>query len=354
MSNESLVEQVRSDIQSLQSSLRSLQDAVRLSTIRDSVEDLQTAVNGMDQRIASLRSRGYAFEKELEGKAADFAVQWTKLAPGIRAQIEREAQSFERSLRPLEPQIIEMATKQGAPLALKPQVDRLKAQVDALQSRVEAAESSIRGSYDLFQQKVQLVRNHLGQLEWMLTELSEACFDLLATESGIMAVKAVWAKDGKEHKDDPEGVLYLTDQRLIFEQKQKVATKKVLFIATEKQLVQERLWETPVATLESSKARKEGFMNKDDFIDIELGDGAPYDALSLHIWQPADDWVALLKRAKAKEFDAARAIEISAEAAEKVKSAPTQCPSCGGAISQVVLRGMDSITCEFCGVPIRL
>ena len=70
MSNQSLADQVRSDIQSLQSSLRKLQDAVRLSDIRDNVEDLQTSVNGMDQRIASLRERGYAFEKELEGKAA--------------------------------------------------------------------------------------------------------------------------------------------------------------------------------------------------------------------------------------------------------------------------------------------
>ncbi|MFO8037629.1 MAG: hypothetical protein R6U57_13480, partial [Anaerolineales bacterium] len=63
-------------------------------------------------------------------------------------------------------------------------------------------------------------------LDWMLTELSEVSFELLATESGIMAVKAVWAKSGKQRKEDPKGVLYLTDQRLLFEQKEKVTTKK--------------------------------------------------------------------------------------------------------------------------------
>ena len=354
MSNESLADEVRNNIQSLQSSLRELQDAVRLSDIRDSVEDLQTSVNGMDQRVASLRKRGYAFEKELEGKAADFAEQWADLAPNIRRQLEREAQILERSLRPLETQVTDMATKRGAPLALKSQVDRLTSQVDALKGRAEAAQNSIRGSYDLFDQNVQSVKYHFSKLEWMLSELSEASFELLATESGIMAVKAVWAKDGKERKDDPEGVLYLTDQRLIFEQKEKVATKKVLFIATEKKLVQEKLWETPVATVEETKARKDGFMNKDDFIDIQLDDGAPYDSLSLHIWEPAEEWRALIKRAKAKEFDATRAIAIDEAEAEKVKSAPTQCPSCGGMINQVVLRGMDNLTCEFCGVVIRL
>lgn len=354
MSTDSLADQVRSEIQRLQSDLRDLQDRVRLSSIRDQVEDLQTAVSGMDQQIASLRSRGYAFEKELEGKAADFAVQWAKIAPKLESQLEREAQNMERSLRPLETQIAALAGKSGAPLALRSEATKLRSQVDALRGRVEAAERSIQGGYDKFSQSVNKVRFHLGKIEWMLKELSEASFELLATEAGIMAVKAIWAKDGKERKDDPEGVLYLTDQRLIFEQKEKIATKKVLFIATEKELVQEKRWEAPVAIIEETKARKEGFMSKDDFIDIQLGDGAPYDTLSLHIWQPADDWIALLKRAKAKEFDATRAIAITAEEVEKVKSAPTQCPACGGAINQVILRGMDSISCEFCGAVMRL
>ena len=239
-------------------------------------------------------------------------------------------------------------------MALKPQVDRLTTQVEALKGRAEAAQNSIRGSYDDFEDNVDSVEYHLEKLEWMLTELAEASFDLLATESGIMAVKAVWAKDGKERKDDPEGVLYLTDQRLIFEQKEKVATKKVLFIATEKKLVQEKLWEAPVALIEEAKARKEGFMNKDDFIEVHFGSGLSYDSAHVHVWEPADEWMALIKRAKAKEFDATRAIAISAEEVEKVKSAPTQCPSCGGVINQIVLRGMDSISCEYCGAVIRL
>jgi hypothetical protein len=39
---------------------------------------------------------------------------------------------------------------------------------------------------------------------------------------------------------------------------------------------------------------------------------------------------------------------------DKVKAAPSQCPSCGGNINQVVLRGMDSLTCDYCGYVIRL
>jgi uncharacterized Zn-finger protein len=42
------------------------------------------------------------------------------------------------------------------------------------------------------------------------------------------------------------------------------------------------------------------------------------------------------------------------KAVEKAKSAPVQCPYCGGSITKPVLRGMDSITCDFCGKVIRL
>lgn len=354
MAEQSLAEQVKSDMQSLQYSLRDLQSSVRLSGIRDRVEDLGTLVNGMDQRIRSLRERGYAFEKELEERAADFEKEWSRIEQGLQGQINAEADAMERSLRPLDRQITALVGDSRAPEALKPRVLDLKAKVETLENRVEAAESSIQGMFDTFNSEVRKVEHHLGKLDWTLTELSEASFDLLATESGIMAVKAVWAKSGKQRKEDPKGVLYLTDQRLLFEQKEKVTTKKVLFVPTEKKLVQKLLWDVPLSLIEETKPRKEGFLNKDDYIKVRFASGAPQDIVHMHIWQRGDDWTALLNRAKAREFDATRAIPIDQEAVTKVKEAPTKCPNCGGVISQVVLRGMDSITCEFCGSVIRL
>ncbi|MFV1950262.1 MAG: hypothetical protein ACC633_10095 [Anaerolineales bacterium] len=354
MANQSLTEQVKNDIKSLQSSLRDMQSLVRMTDTRDRVEDLGTSVNGMDRRVKSLRERGYAFEKDLEVMAADFQKNWAGIAPKIEAQIRKEIVGMERLMRPLETQITGLAGESGAPAALRPRVKKLKSQVETLEGRIEAAESSIRGIYDQFSSDFQEVKYHLTKLEWTLTELSEASFEMLATESGIMAVKAVWAKSGKQTKNDPEGVLYLTDQRILFERKEKVTTKKILFVATEKKLVQELLWQAPVVLIEETKAYKEGFLNKDDYIELQFGSGAPFDIVHLHIWQRGDEWKALLKRAKAKEFDATRPIPIDEAAAEKVKDAPTKCPSCGGAINQVVLRGMESMTCEYCGDVIRL
>ncbi|MFN2113002.1 MAG: hypothetical protein ACK2TT_07795 [Anaerolineales bacterium] len=353
MPEQSLSQQLQSDIQAMQSSLGDLQTSARLADIRDRVEDLSVKVRGLDQRIASLRKHGYAFEKDLEAQAEDFVRDWARVEPGIKRKVESEAQELESALRPLESLLAQLAGDRSPANALQPRVARLKAQVENLESRVEGAEKSIQGEYDQFQSSVSQLETHLGKLEWTLTELSEADFQLLATESPLMAVKAVWAKEGKQTKQDPEGVLYLTDQRLIFEQKEKVATKKVLFVATEKELVQELKWEIPVVLVEDAKASKEGFLNKDDYLELRLASGAVFDVLSIHIWQRGDEWVSLIQRAKAGDFDANRAIPIDEAVLEKVRNAPTKCPSCGGAIKQVILRGMDSITCEFCGDVIR-
>jgi hypothetical protein len=311
-------------------------------------------VSGLDQRISTLRDKGYAFEKELEDQAADFVSGWEDISPDLEREISREATRLARSLAPLESQLAELTGARGTPGTLLPKAEKLNTEVENLEGRIEAIEENIRGAYDQFQSDVNQLEYHLGRLEWMLTELSEASFQLLAAESGIMAVKAVWAKGEKQTKEDPEGVLYLTDQRLIFEQKEKVATKKVLFVATEKKLVQELLWEIPVVLVEEAKSRKEGFLNKDDYLELTLDSRAPMDKVHLHIWQRGDDWVALVNRARAGDFDQTRAIPIDEAVLERVKNAPTKCPSCGGAITQPILRGMESFNCEYCGDVIRI
>ena len=223
-----------------------------------------------------------------------------------------------------------------------------------LEEKASAADQQIRGMYQSLENQLTPVKTHLDDLDWMLTQLSEAAFKLLPSESGIMAVKASWYKEGKHSDDDPEGILYLTDQRLLFEQKQEVATKKVLFVATEKQKIQELKWEVPVASTGNVKPSKQGMLKNEDHLDLSFGDGAPIQSAHLHIWQEGTNWVQFINRAKTKDFDQGRAIAIDQTLVDKVKSLPSQCPSCGGTLNQVVLRGQDNVKCEFCGYVIRL
>ncbi|MEJ5222864.1 MAG: hypothetical protein WHV44_00295 [Anaerolineales bacterium] len=338
----------------LQTDITRLQDGVRLKTVRDRVEDIQTTTSGLPQRLAILRQNGYVFEKELEGQAETLNAQWKTLHPTVMMQINQQSAQLQGSLLPLEGQLRQLSTLVNSPASAQPLLSSLKTGVSTLQGKVTAAESTINGMFDKYNAQLLVLTSRLAKIEWMLKQLAEASFKLLPTEGGIMAVKAVWYQNGKEREEDPDGVLYLTDQRLIFEQKEEIATKKVLFIATEKKKVQELRWEAPVALIESVTTSKQGMMKNEDHIHINFASGAPYQRIDLHIWQPCDEWVRLINRAKTHDFDAGRAVALDQAAVEAVRNLPTQCPSCGANFDQVVLRGQQSIKCAYCGFEIRL
>jgi hypothetical protein len=345
---------ISSEISSLQTKIGWLQENVRLTKARDAIEDVQTNINGMAQRIASLRTRGYFFEKDLENQSSSFVASWALLCPNIQTQINVQSNTLMNSLRPIEMQMPQLSSSASNPALAQGLLASLQSAVSQLEGQVSAAEHTISGMYDKFNSEVYAANKHLDDIDFLLTQLAEASFKLLPTEGGIAAVKAVWCKTGKEQKDDPQGILFLTDQRLLFEQKEEIATKKVLFVVTEKKKVQNLLLESPVALAEKVDASKQGMMKNEDHIEIRFTSGAPFQMAHFHLWQDSSAWQALINRAKTKDFDQGRAMAVDQAAVDKVKAAPSQCPSCGGNINTVVLRGMDSLKCEYCGFVIRL
>ena len=116
-------------------------------------------------------------------------------------------------------------------------------------------------------------------------------------EDLYMAVKARWDQAGK---DDPEGVLYLTTKRLIFERKEKIATKKVLFLTTAKELVQEVLGAQPVSGIQNVKAKNKGLFGHQDFLEVDFGK----QIVPFHIdGQSAEDWVTWIKNAQSGKLE---------------------------------------------------
>lgn len=353
MSTPTPVDQIASEISSLQTRIGWMQDSVRLNNTLNAVEVLQTTVNGMQQRVVNLRTNGYVFEKALEAQAADFSRQWSTLHPPLITQINLQSSDLQGSIHSIELQMTQVNSVCTNPSAARPLISSIQNELDILENKVRSAEGTVGSMYDSFNNQVTVVKNHLDDIDYMLTQLAEAKFTLLPTEGGLRAVKAVWCRDVKEHDDDPEGVLYLTDQRLLFEQKEEVATKKILFITTAKQKVQELKWETPVVAIDEVNPSKQGMLKNEDHLDIRFKEGAAFESTHLHIWQEGSEWLQLLNRAKTKDFDRDRAVAIDQVEIAKAKTIPAQCPACGANLDQVILRGQDSIKCEFCGFVIR-
>ncbi|MGQ9555624.1 MAG: hypothetical protein ACUVWR_16105, partial [Anaerolineae bacterium] len=349
MADQSPAERFPSEVDSLKNSVSGLYSRARLATLRDELEDLDTTITGLAQSIKDLRVRGYMFEKDLEERTADLERRWAPIRPNVLSRINQAAMDLERELNAVENRVTELAARGALAINAQQMLQRAKAEVDALESRVTAAESDIRGMYDSFKSEVDKLTYYLRDIDWALRQIAEASFPLLATEGIIRAVKATWIKGAKEVSEDPKGILFLTDQRLLFEQKQEIATKKVLFITTAKEKVQKLQLEVPLTQVAGVQASDRGLLGHEDHIEVDFEAGAPVHAAHFHVdGQDSHLWQGLIGRAKTRDFDQGRAVQVKAEEAEKVQALPTECPACGAPITQLVPRGANSINCQYC------
>jgi hypothetical protein len=345
------MDEVRSNIRDLQDSWKETQEKVLLAAVRDEVEDVETRSNRVIDLARSVRERGYAWEKDLEPKCLDYRKRWAGLRPGVVQTIDREAASLKARTASVEAAVGQAVAKAVSPAGAAAALPAARNAVDSLQGAAEAAAKTIDGMFDSLSSDLSTLESHLNEISWMLDQAAAAKVEWLAAESLVRAVKAKWDRDGK---DDPKGILYLSDQRLAFERKEDVATKKVLFIATEKEKVQEALLIMPLAEVSGVTATKKGFLSHEDHLDFEFAPGASLRKAHFHIdGQDCNQWQAAVGRAKDGEIEKSRVEPVSEQEKARLRGAPTKCSSCGGVIKAPILRGQTEIHCSYCGAVTR-
>jgi hypothetical protein len=333
-----------------------LQNDLMLTSIKGDIEDIDSAVAALPANVANIRARGYVFKSYLEKKVETLATQWQGLRANVVQTVETQGRQLQADANSVQA-ALNMRRSAGAALS-------------TLESKVHAATSSLRGMYDTLDGNVNQTQQQIDDVSWTLQQAEQASFGFLPTEAPVEAVPANWKAPGD--KDGVEGVLYLTDQRLLFEQKEEVATKKVLFITTEKQKVQALNWYIPVSQIDKATGSKKGFMGKDDFLTVSCsadaafldaqgntayvpGVGGKMAAMEIHLkGETGEAWQGFVGRVKSQEIAKERTVPVDAAAVEAAASAPTKCPTCGATLSQTVMRGQTEIKCEFCGSVVRL
>lgn len=350
-SGTSAADQLKQDIDTIRRDLTELIRKVNFTSLRDETSNLDTRIANFPMRIQKVRERNYAFCKVLESQAFEYQKQWAARRGQIHNQITMQSNALQAQLRPLESRVA--ALSQGSTPAIT--VKTIMNEVDSFETRVSAAESSLRELFDSLNQEFGKSSRQVDLIEKALDLSESASFGFLPGECIYMTTKALWTRDSREDKEDPDGILFLTDQRLLFEQREEIAKKKVLFVTTEREKVQKLQFETPVVVIDNIKATKQGLFKNEDWLEFQLPSGSFAREVKLHLdGGDCNQWQQMLNRIKSGEIEAERALEIDTQAVEKARSAPVKCPSCGAAITKPVLRGMDSITCDFCGAVIRL
>jgi predicted nucleic acid-binding Zn-ribbon protein len=324
------------DIVALQSEVNELQDEMMLKELQSELSELENETSTLTRELNALRSRGYAIEKDLEADIEVLALQWSQIKERAQKTLDHQTGLLSEHMKSIQKQMSELAGQTGDLKAARPAYIRLKSAIASAEAQADAAEETVYDQYDEYADEVEALHAHMEWVDWMLDALDTAAFKLLATESGVAAVEAVWERPGLEPEN---GILFLTEQRLLWEDR--VGDFELKF-------------DVPLANLNSIIEE----VDEDTGAETLIGDfsgNVPVTKARFALVDPvAEAWLQMIGRAQSGGYNDDRAIELDKAMLERIRNAPTSCPNCAAAFTAPILRGQEEIICEYCGTPTRL
>ncbi len=288
------------DANSLQSTLTDLQNRSDFEAISTELANLDATIKNVLNLLEGAREKGYVYQSDMEAIAYGAVDRWQSVRGPVEEAVVQQSQIAQSNLKALDPHIRRLNNNLKNPTAGASALKTAQDQANQVLWDIEKAENTIENNYDAIESDILQLNSRLTTIHWALDQLKDASFSF---DNGEDLVMAVANRLDKEGKDDPEGVLYLSNKRLVFERKEKVATKKVLFVTTTSELVQEVVFSQPLDTIAKIKAQSKGLFGHQDFIELEFS-GSNLGPLSLHInGQDSEDWVTLIQRAKSGEIE---------------------------------------------------
>lgn len=315
-----------------------------LSTLGDTA----TEIAGLPGEITALRERGYAFAGYLERKAEVLRDQWDEIREQVQDLITRELERVQRQRDELGRLWKRLETaddddsRERTFKLIEMGVGQMSGELARARERIEGLYGEVPGNVTQTEQQLRTITRYMDLAD-------EATVDWHPTEALFMANDGEWVQTGKD-KQDPDGILYLTDQRLIFEQKEKVGGR----LGFGGEQVQQVLFAIPVGAITEVTAEKKGMLGGIDLINLTLSEG-DYAEMTVEVkgGVQAGWYVQQLNRVISGEIEKERAIPVDEAAAEAVREAPTACPTCGATLPALV-RGMTELTCQYCGTVVRV
>lgn len=332
----------------LKSKFSRFADSVRMADISREVNTISTTVAKLPDEIKRIRSRGYAFSSWLENKADVIKDQWSDIRHRVQQAIDSEAAELGKDYDETELRMNKTEKIASNPTQLEKLLPEVENIVERLEDKIELAQRRVRDIYSSLSQDINQTTSHLSKLNWYCDQKDEASFDFLAGETLFLAADAEWANGN----DKPDGILFLTDQRLIFEQKEKTGKTLGLFGGKK---VQEVEWAIPLNQIEAVEPENKGLFGGKDMLHFTLGSDAPYAKITVEVKGGVDCkfWAKQVQRMIRGETNDERAIEPDPELIEQIRTAPTECHVCGGTLPMLVA-GQNQVNCPYCGTVIRI
>ncbi|MBN1922949.1 MAG: hypothetical protein JW892_16995 [Anaerolineae bacterium] len=349
----------------LNSRWNSVAGRASLASLYGSMDAMTNQLNRLLTGVSDLRAHGYRYGRTWEEQIASLQEAWARQRQEATRILEDERRNLDSTTYDVQNYLNRAVREPGL-------ITAADSRVSDFERQVSAAEQRVNGVFASTSQSAAELSLELTEAETVIEALESASFQLFPEESGLHVCEAKWYARGAEPL---EGMLFLTDSRLLFEKRQEIVTKKFIFFKTEKKMEQELLWYTPIGGIEvvGMEDKKELLRAREELLILRLeGGDAPQEVTLNLVNARNEDWARLLKRAKEGQFDfehveAAPAPAPTAAEAPVGEGAdtptapspaeeaplPTKCPNCGAALP-TIYKGMREIRCAYCDTLIRL
>jgi hypothetical protein len=347
--SRALGEELQLEVTRIETEFEKLEKQSQLSTIYDAIGRFDSRLVEYPLTVDASRNRGYVHSGQLEDQLEALDDKWDAVRPRVEVALREQVQRLDRELDDTERKVNRMTNAAA--------VKAGETAVNSLSRQISAAESAVEGLYQSLETELDAIGYRLNSIGRMLDRFEESPeIRLYEAEGPLLAVEAEWQQDGEE---GPDGFLFLTDQRFMFEQREEVVTKRKFGIfKSESEKIQKVLIEVQTHEIDQIAHKEEGGflgMGKDDILELVFADTASLTRARFHLkGQDSSDWAAMIKRVQTGEIGEDRADEYleEVETAEAVTASfPTQCPNCYAAVEPPP-RGATTLTCEFCGTVI--
>ncbi|GAB4574017.1 MAG: hypothetical protein Kow0077_18470 [Anaerolineae bacterium] len=323
---------------------------VSLDDVRDELSDLESTLNDLPGELDKARRRGYEFAAHLSEQIGQLKEEWPEVRTRSEELIKREAAQLKSASVRLEPLLKKLGAAATKPAALATIGDEFEKAVREFDDEVDDAVDRIRAVFESVSKRAREARNQLYKIDRYLDALEEATFELNPGETLYLVAKGEWIRSGRG-KEDPDGLFYLTDQRLIFERKEKEGG----FLGFGAKKVQGIEWALPLQAIEEIDSEKKGFLGGKDIVHIKHRSSEAASPITIEVKDGLNaNWYAQqLRRAQSGEIDDEReGGEVTAPATRP--EAPTACENCGAPFSTPVTARTTELACEYCGTIVRL
>lgn len=264
---------------------------------RDPLERVRAAQQALPQvaaELSRLRAQGYGWRGDLEARLAAARQHGPGALAAAQAAADTAAQALEGRVGAFHRRVAEVCARN--PLAHAEDLAALVEEQQGIEVALRDADRRVEAAGLPLIEPVEAVSATVQELLWGLAELAEARFQLGEGEQIVAVLPATWADP--PDRLDKQGLLYLSDGRLRFEQKEVFVTGRGRSgLATGHNEVQ-KLWiDEPYLALAAVTDGSSGVVPRIQAVVVEFGAGASLSGvatLTLTGTAKADEIVALL------------------------------------------------------------